>query len=183
MCQDEHDRQRLIAEVFATDSYQNILFSLIAFRSRFGRWPQHVTVVSHEFKKQRFIEEHRKAIRWPADKLTFIGHNPPEDVTPNAALDLSEAGNRACWIDDLYGANGQLARKRRNRGWRDAASLEAMEASRCYHFEPEIRQLLEYDGGDDPRSIFRDRLPWDHGPTETEPDETTNGITKLERCG
>lgn len=46
---------RVACEDAATDSYQNLLFSLIKYYELKGIWPQMVTVVTHSFKEARFL--------------------------------------------------------------------------------------------------------------------------------
>ena len=43
-----------IAETFARDSFENVLFSLLAFRHHLGEWPASVHLVSWPFKALRF---------------------------------------------------------------------------------------------------------------------------------
>jgi hypothetical protein len=49
------DQGRLWAEEDATDSYQNVLFSLLLFHRTYRTYPEHITVVTHAFKEDRFI--------------------------------------------------------------------------------------------------------------------------------
>ncbi|KAK0517448.1 hypothetical protein JMJ35_000603 [Cladonia borealis] len=60
-------------EPYATDSYQNTLFSLLLFRRLTNHYPNHITIISHDFKRARFLELHIPAIRWPKDRVNFIG--------------------------------------------------------------------------------------------------------------
>ena len=53
----------MTAESHATDSYQNVLFSLLHFRRKTSSSPTHITIISHEFKRARFLELHIPAIR------------------------------------------------------------------------------------------------------------------------
>jgi hypothetical protein len=68
---------QVLLEELATDSYQNLLFSILIFRKNFGFYPSHVKVVTHDFKSTRFRELHAKALRWPAERFEVIGINPP----------------------------------------------------------------------------------------------------------
>ena len=96
------DPSRVIAETNATDSYQNLLFSLIQFRVYTGVYPQRVTVVTHEFKRARFMQCHFPAVGLVpvgleqedhAHKVAVIGINPPEEITPAETLTRGEAMN------------------------------------------------------------------------------------------
>ncbi|KAI5265623.1 release factor [Aureobasidium subglaciale] len=46
---------RIVCEDAATDSYQNLLFSLIKYYEVEGKWPQMITVITHSFKEARFL--------------------------------------------------------------------------------------------------------------------------------
>lgn len=67
---------RTTTEIGALDSYQNLLFSLARFHELTGQYPQKVTFVSYAFKERRFVELHRAAIHYPADRFTFVGIDP-----------------------------------------------------------------------------------------------------------
>lgn len=49
---------RIVAESHATDSFQNVLFSLLRFRLHTGFYPERISVVTHDFKRRRFMECH-----------------------------------------------------------------------------------------------------------------------------
>lgn len=46
---------RILCEDAATDSYQNLLFSLIRYYEVKGEWPRMITVITHSFKEARFL--------------------------------------------------------------------------------------------------------------------------------
>ena len=60
-------------ELFALDSFQNLLFSIARFREYTGHYPTNITVVGYAFKGKRFEELHARALRWPVERLTYIG--------------------------------------------------------------------------------------------------------------
>lgn len=76
--------KRIYLEERAMDSFQNVLFSFSAFYEAFGGGDgngeklDHVTVVSHEFKRERFMELHLKAVGWGAGEkwTSFVGVDP-----------------------------------------------------------------------------------------------------------
>ena len=70
---------RATTENYALDSYQNLLFSIARFREFTGHFPRKITVVGYEFKRARFMELHREAIRWPIEKFSYIGADPDHD--------------------------------------------------------------------------------------------------------
>ena len=136
----------MFAENYATDSYQNLLFSIIKFKTLTGRYPTFITIVSHGFKERRFREHHCKALRWQLSKVRFEGIDPPQESMPRLQLDIAEAANRQHWESDLYGCDGFLDAKRRKRGWLHDASVEAMRLMGGYKIDQEISNLLCYDG-------------------------------------
>ena len=70
---------RTTTENHALDSYQNLLFSIARFREFTGNFPKRITVVGYGFKKARFTELHRKAIRWPLHRFNYIGVDPEDE--------------------------------------------------------------------------------------------------------
>ena len=70
-------RQRYTLEKNATDSFQNLLFSILRFRTLVGRYPEFVTVITHAFKEERFLTLHATAIKWPVHRIRVQGINPP----------------------------------------------------------------------------------------------------------
>ena len=64
---------RVTVEDAALDSFQNVLFSIARFREVTGTYPTRITVVGHGFKRRRFEELHRLAIRWPKLRFTYEG--------------------------------------------------------------------------------------------------------------
>lgn len=79
----------ILLEQLATDSYQNLLFSIILFRKKFGYYPSNVKVVTHDFKAPRFRDLHAQAIHWPATRFEVIGINPPFSgkFSPDSVID------------------------------------------------------------------------------------------------
>lgn len=69
--------ENLLLEEAATDSYQNLLFSILLFRRRTGYYPTNLTIITHAFKIDRFLNLHTKALRWPACRVKVLGINPP----------------------------------------------------------------------------------------------------------
>jgi DUF218 domain len=67
---DEHE---VLLEELATDSYQNVAFSILSFRRTHGLYPSKLTVVTHDFKRDRFMDLHRKALRWPKESYSVLG--------------------------------------------------------------------------------------------------------------
>lgn len=112
-------RERMIVERRSLDSFHNLLFSLTKFYEVTGSWPEHVTIISNEFKRGRFLDLHCKALSWPADRVTFVGIDPEY-----MAWDLDRAvsvrdGERRNgfepWRRDMLGRGEELEVKRRRR--------------------------------------------------------------------
>jgi hypothetical protein len=153
----------MFAEVYATDSYQNILLSLIQFpifrqsfcaRQAFQKlysepavpeqsfWPSYLTIISHDFKRSRFLDLHLPSIQPPVQKVEFIGIDPPFD---SAKLAEIVEGDRlrgfGVWKDDLHGNGQLLSGKRVKRGW-DEVSFTNQVLSREELWSTDDRQLL-----------------------------------------
>ena len=144
----EELRTRAVTEEHARDSFENLLFSICRFREVTGDYPGKVTVVGFSFKKARFTELHRKALRFPADRFEYVGVDPE---TSQEALDRGELVNSlGPYSRDPYGCGTELQAKR--------AQRNPFHRSHGYHFGcPELRELLDYCGPD----FFQGELPWD----------------------
>jgi hypothetical protein len=57
----------------ALDSYQNVIFSIARFREVTGVYPSRITIVGHNFKRRRFEQLHRVALRWLKRRFTYEG--------------------------------------------------------------------------------------------------------------
>jgi hypothetical protein len=67
-----------IIKAMVDESHQVKLYiSLAKFYQITGNWPRHLTVIGFEFKKKRFVEHHRKALRFPLERFHYIGINAP----------------------------------------------------------------------------------------------------------
>lgn len=113
-----------------------------------GAYPERITVVSFEFKRWRFEELHRSAIRFPRQRFRYEGIDPPE-------LQVSvQAGERTHsakpFMSDPYGCRSStLLEKRETRNpFRRSVSYPLG----C----PELSGLFLHCG----KEIFRDPLPW-----------------------
>lgn len=162
------DPSAVLSETHATDSYQNVLFCLLRFRLHTGVYPQRITVVTHEFKRARFMECHFPALgllplsgssKW-ADLRVFVrGINPPEEVTPLTSLVRGEvARGIGLWRQDLYGTGAHLASKRVRRGWQPGIEESVFP---CAELEDVVEELLRWDGGAGNEWFPRlKELPW-----------------------
>ena len=140
-------RERAVTEEFARDSLENMLFGLCRFRALTGRYPVHLTAVSWAFKAARF-DLHRAALRWPAEKFSFVGANNPLDLADAGAGELRQALEP--FRQDPYGAQNPLAAKR---SARDPFQRQPPYAQTC----PEIAGLLNHRGPE----IYAGPLLWE----------------------
>ncbi|KAK5992191.1 hypothetical protein PT974_05592 [Cladobotryum mycophilum] len=110
--------KEILIEDRALDSYHNLLFSLTLFSSRFRRWPSHLTIVSHGFKKTRLVDSHCAAIGFPLERVSFLGIDPPgmslgEEGKESALKGVGQAMDD--WTADPHGRGEKLAGKRAKR--------------------------------------------------------------------
>ena len=148
---------RCDVETHATDSFQNLLFSVLRFERLTGTYPAQVTVITHAFKELRFLELHASAIKYPASRIRVFGINPP--MTLAELRDVQDGERKRGYgpfVKDPYGAGEQLANKRTARGW-GAGAVEILASG----LENEVKRLLEWKGGASGRETFKERLPWE----------------------
>lgn len=166
---------RATTEPYALDSYQNLLFSVARFREYTGHYPSKITVVGYDFKRRRFEELHRAAMRWPNTKFEYVGIDAEGEN-----LEVARAGEVAALLSrgedviliihfvqkqngflpytkDVYGCHDVLLSKRRARniGYRFHPYLLS---------SPEMVGLFEWcpgpnEGGQ--TAMFNGPLPWD----------------------
>lgn len=146
-------RARAITEEFATDSFQNLLFSMCRFKEITKVYPTKITVVSFSFKRQRFEGMHAPAIHIPATSFYYIGVDPPVST----GFDYESAANGELknsvkqFENDPYGCfSAVLQQKRKDRNpffrtpWYDLT---------C----PDLKDLMHWCG---PELISKDKIPW-----------------------
>lgn len=144
-------------ETHATDSMQNLLFSIIRFKQLVGLYPAHVTIVTHAFKELRFLDLHGPAIKYPANSLRVFGINPPMTLAELRDVQHGELKRGyGLFSNDLYGAGETLDTKRITRGW-DAGAIETLADG----LEDEVKKLLEWKGGASGNEVFQRKLPWE----------------------
>jgi len=73
-------RSRTVTEEFATDSFENMIFSICRFKEVTGHYPTYITIVSFSFKEQRFVKLHASALKWPRSRLRYIGKDAPSST-------------------------------------------------------------------------------------------------------
>ncbi|SCU72346.1 uncharacterized protein TEOVI_000392200 [Trypanosoma equiperdum] len=147
---------RIFTEEFARDSYENLLFSIARFYEVTGHFPGSVVVVGWKHKAERFTMYHREAIRFPADKFTYVGLDfadaEPfvEDLQPyQVAKPYTDENALSSVSKDMYLCDaGRRTRSKRNPYFRVPPYLVS-----C----PPLRQLLQHCG---PELIDTRRVPW-----------------------
>ncbi|KAF2458516.1 hypothetical protein BDY21DRAFT_410475 [Lineolata rhizophorae] len=109
---------RVVLEERATDSFQNLVFGIVEFRRVAGGYPERITVVSHGFKWERFMNVHAAAIGWPRDAIRFVGINPPFSYAEWQQTVKGELDHGLeLWRKDIFGVGPELSKKRKDRGW------------------------------------------------------------------
>ncbi|CAN8292058.1 unnamed protein product [Cochlearia groenlandica] len=141
-------RSRALTEEHARDSFENLLFSVCRFRELTGSYPQNITVVSYDFKEERFAHLHRSAMGFPESRFFYLG--TPASLSSKEGAVKGEAMVRAQFQQDPYGCVGSLWRKKLKR---DPFHRTIPYPNGC----PEIRGLFRYCGS----APFPGSLPWD----------------------
>jgi len=146
-------RARTVTEEYATDSFENLLFSICRFREITGSYPRKISMVSFSFKRLRFETLHAEALRWPLDRFDYVGVDPP--ASTGFDLEESSKGERNNSLqpfrEDPYGCHTEiLQRKRRER---NPFARKAPYELTC----PEMRDLLLWCG---PELIPEGNVPW-----------------------
>ncbi|OVA03487.1 protein of unknown function DUF218 [Macleaya cordata] len=140
-------RWRALTEEHARDSFENLLFSVCRFRELTGTYPHNITVVSYDFKEERFAHLHRLAIGFPEERFFYSG--TPASSTSKEAAKKGEALVRTQFQDDPYGCVGPLRRKKLGR---DPFHRSIPYPNGC----PELEGLFRYCGV----SPYPGTLPW-----------------------
>ncbi|OCK75046.1 hypothetical protein K432DRAFT_277321, partial [Lepidopterella palustris CBS 459.81] len=144
-----HWEGRLLLEEQATDSFQNLLFSIALFRQKTGHYPSQIRIITHAFKASRFLELHAPAIRWPARRIRVQGINPimtQEEYTETVSGE--EQFGYLPFLQDPFGNGKVLSKKRMKRGWDEGVLKEVGEG-----LERSVKALL--------RGEVVGRLPWE----------------------
>lgn len=114
------DQGRVLLEEHATDSYQNLLFSILLFRQTTSSYPKEIRIITHAFKARRFLDLHSVAIRWPSNHIRVQGIDP---VMSREEYEDTLRGEvqfgYGPWREDPLGTAELLHRKRKQRGWEE----------------------------------------------------------------
>ena len=173
-------RERVFLDTYATDSYQNVLFPLLRFAGYLGTLPlqacqplipSRLIIVSHNFKRRRFMELHLPAVKFPVASTEYVGIDPAfeedEDKGEQRRMEIKEGDLKrgfGSWKEDLYGTGEVLSTKRKYRGWSEARMKEVVEQCASGGKADEERKitqsLLTWRGGASRMEIFPERVPW-----------------------
>lgn len=154
-------QRRVVAECSATDSYQNLLFSMIYFWEKVGTWPESITIVTHAFKQDRFLECHSNALRWPKEKIRVQGINPPFTSGELREVTEFESKCREQFQQDPYGVRTPLSTKRKQRRWDDKTQIGVLGGIVDESIKEQLQGLLEWTGGESGKDVYPYPLPWD----------------------
>lgn len=146
------DYTRVTTENYALDSFQNLLFSIARFHEFTGHFPKNITVIGYEFKRKRYVDLHRAAIRWPRDRFEYIGIDAEDEENIGAHQGELENGYNP-YSKDLYGCHSFLTSKRRQRN-------PHFRFHPYHSSNPRLSTLFNWcpDGS---LAIFSGGLPWD----------------------
>ncbi|KAF8633638.1 hypothetical protein AX15_001325 [Amanita polypyramis BW_CC] len=147
---------RATTENYALDSYQNLLFSIARFHEITGYFPHTITVIGYEFKRRRYVDLHRAALRWPRYRFQYIGIDAEGEESRVAQQGELENGYNP-YSKDLYGCHPFLSSKRRQRN-------PHSRFHPYYSSNPDLDALLSWCSGDvdgSSSAIFSGSLPWD----------------------
>ncbi|XP_057442840.1 uncharacterized protein C57A10.07 isoform X2 [Lotus japonicus] len=144
---EESVKWRALTEEHARDSFENLLFSVCRFRELTGAYPQNITVVSYDFKEERFAHLHRSAMGFPESRFFYAG--TPATSNAKAAALKGEELVRTQFLRDPYGCRGSLYHKKLKR---DPFHRSIPYPNGC----PEIAALFRYCGP----TTYTGALPW-----------------------
>jgi len=147
-----YSKGRILLEEQATDSLQNLIFSILLFRQTVGQYPKNIRVITHAFKSKRFLELHAPAICWPKDRIQIQGIDPVMSITEiESTLEGETKFGFSPWKEDPLGTGETLRMKRKQRGWSDEQTTKLTEG-----LEKGIQKLLDGEASED--------LPWAQMP-------------------
>ncbi|KAF2193495.1 hypothetical protein K469DRAFT_712256 [Zopfia rhizophila CBS 207.26] len=149
------DDGRILLEEHATDSFQNLLFSILLFWRTTGAYPKRIRVITHAFKAKRFLDLHAPAIRWPVDRIRVQGIDPAmSSVEYDDTVKGEERFGYGLWREDPLGVGEALDRKRKQRGWDKGIAQKLSDG-----LERSVKQLLNGE--------VTNVLPWTESITST----------------
>lgn len=159
---------RMVAEEYARDSYENLVFSIARFHEYTGHYPTQITVVGHNFKRHRFEQLHRQAILFPEDQFEYVGIDPDRlerDVLLMEKVEQAERENAIKPFEaDPHGCSHKLLVEKRKQ--RNPFRRSHPYGGSC----PEMADLLAACNAGSGSSV---QLPWYTAPNESETANST----------
>ncbi|KAF0556076.1 cytoplasm protein [Gigaspora margarita] len=141
---------RMTTEEYARDSYENLLFSICRFREVTGHYPRNITVIGFEFKRKRFLDIHRAAIKFPLDRFTYIGIDSTGVRSNTVKIDNALEPFR----HDIYACHSGILRNKK-------LARNPFRRRHPYYLScPSLSDLISYCP-QNPTSIFPNKLPWE----------------------
>ena len=140
-------RSRTSTEEFARDSYENLLFSVCRFHELTQRYPERITLVGFSFKRDRFVQLHASAIRYPQSQFAYVGLDPTAHHNQSELMEGEMTNSYRPFELDPYGCFPPLTTKRlqrnpfrRSHGYGHSSSCPEM-IDLLHHCGPDL-----YDG-------------------------------------
>lgn len=132
---------RVLLEVYARDSFENVLLSIAAAFSQTQTRLTRVVTIGFAFKAQRFHDHFAMLDLGPQTSFEYFGLNNPVEPNLTAAL-ASEASTRAAFRSTAPDQQAVLRRKRASRSW-NGRKLPYAHDCRAW---PELhRALIDWD--------------------------------------
>ena len=174
------DREGVLVESLARDSFENVFFSMLRFHCQYREWPSRVGVVSWPFKALRFYLI-ACGLRLADGRFRFHGRGMLDSqekmetvAVANARYDacIVQGGHRPVLYDPLHRDPAVFAAKRRGRmprelGGDEAAYLARVKAAYDVDFDAEagrqgvVGELLDRLAGLEPGPAWREvAWPW-----------------------
>ncbi|CAM9225533.1 unnamed protein product, partial [Ectocarpus fasciculatus] len=96
---------RVNVEEYATDSFENLIFSVCRFKELAGVYPSRITIVGFDFKKKRYETLHRAAIGFPESAFRYIGIKPDSAAFDHDLAESGESKTYSSFQSKMYGSN------------------------------------------------------------------------------
>ena len=139
--------RRAFTEDHARDSLENVLFSVARFRELTGKVPRNLTVVSYEFKRERFARDIARRCGG-RDRLTSRRHRRRVAGRETSSA-RSRVAVRAAFAKDPYACAGVLGKKR--------AGRDPFNVGQPYErTNPDLADLFRHCAA----TTFEGPLPW-----------------------
>jgi hypothetical protein len=173
----------ILLEEQALDSFANVMFSILLFWKQTGLFPEKITIVSHGFKEERFVELHIPAMKFPREKVVFLGIDPEYMREESVVYDevraeevrrgASEKGYGE-WERDPLGSGNVLSGKRRRRNpW---GVSQVWFERREERERSGVKSILRIgEAGFEEEFLTDERQPWEEEGEGAKANEVLNG--------